>query len=161
MRPTINSEKHLVQITLSGVTALDVNSDVFANAVTDAQGGNPVHVSIGTVIKAVYVEMWLLGTGQQPNTSTVTIEKVVGTGGTITASEMGDLHSYGNKKNILETHQGLIGDANTNPTPFFRGWIKIPKGKQRMGKDDRLVFNIKAITEDIQYCGLFIYKAYT
>ncbi len=163
MRPVIQSEKHLVQITLSSVVALDSATETIVNAVQDVTPGNPRHVPVGAIVKAVYVELWLLGTGQQPNTTTVIVEKTPGSSRDtdITATEMGDLHGYFNKKNILETHQGLIGDANTNPVPFFRGWIKIPKGKQRFGLGDRFQLSIKAITEDVQYCAVFIYKAYT
>ncbi len=163
MRPIIQSEKHLVQITLSSVTALDVATETIVNAVEDVTPGNPRHVAVGSLVKAVYIELWLLGTGQQPNTSTVIVEKVPGASRDtdIDATEMGNLHGYFNKKNIFETHQGLIGDANTNPVPFYRGWIKIPKGKQRFGLGDRITLSIKAITEDVQYCAVFIFKAYT
>ena len=160
VRPIINSEKRIVQITLTNIGAGANGTNVFVEAVQDVIASNPTHVSIGSVVKAVYVEMWLLGDGQQPNTATTIIQKLPDTSASPTALEMADLNAYAGKKNILELHQGLLGDANTNPVPFYRGWIKIPKGKQRFGLGDRMSFTVKAITEGMQYCGVFIYKVY-
>jgi len=73
------------------------------------------------------------------------------------------LHDYPNKKNLFKTSQGLLGDANSNAVPIFREWIAIPKGKQRIGLGDTLVFNLAALGEmdqDVEVCGLVIYKEY-
>ena len=159
VRPAINSEKHIVQVSLTNVTALDVGTQNVCVAVA-SPGTSPTEVRIGSVVKAVYIELWLLGAGQQPNTSATIIYKVENNPTPITFSEMQNLEAYTNKKNILEMHQGLVGDANTNPSPFYRGWIKIPKGKQRIGLGDAIKLTVSAITEDLQFCGVFIYKEY-
>jgi len=160
MRPIINSEKRIVQLTLSTVMVGDTLGINLVAAVQDPGATNPLQVAAGTVVKAVYLEYWLLGTSAQPPTVTTVIEKSVSGSSSITSSEMTNINAYSNKKNILEMHQGIIGDANSNPIPFYRGWLKIPKGKQRFGLGDTLTFSVKSITEETQLCGLCIFKAY-
>ncbi len=104
--------------------------------------------------------MWVQGAGAQPGATTIIVEKLPGVGTNITAGEMAALDDYNNKKNIFYTTQGLVGDSNTNPAPLIRQWIKIPKGKQRFGLGDRLQFTILGLVDDIEFCGLAIYKAY-
>ncbi len=159
MRPTVNSEKRLVQVTLASVAALGIANVDIVNAKQDPTLTDPADVNPGTVVTAVYAEMWLLGDGQQPATATALVMKAPAGTPNISSGEFANLNGYLNKKNILEMHQGLVGDANANPVPFFRNWIKIPKGKSRMGLGDRITFQIKGITEGTQFCGHFIYKA--
>ena len=90
-------------------------------------------------------------------------EKISSGGPLMTQPDTVTLNDYPNKKNILKTSQGVIGDANTNTTPVFREWIAIPKGKQRMGLGDRLMLNVSCLAEaanDLEICGMFIYKEY-
>ena len=162
MKAPINSSKHIVQTTLTSVainTVLNIDlARVEANAALDP--GTATEIGQGTIIKAVFLEYWLLGDGQQPTTMTAMIEKTVNNSNGITTGAAAILHTYINKKNLFEIHQGIIGDANSNPIPIFRGWVKIPKGKQRFGIGDGLVFSIRGITETTNVCGFAIYKAY-
>ncbi len=160
MRPIINSEKRIRQVSLSTVDALNTANVHIVLGSQDPTPTDPIEVAIGTVVKAIYIELWLLATSQQPATTIAIVYKIPSGAGVPSFAQMQDLNGYSNKKNIFETHQGLVGDANTNPVPFWRGWIKIPKGKQRIGLDDRISLNIASITEDIQFCGIAIYKAY-
>ncbi len=160
VRPIINSEKRIVQITLTNVDESNQTNIVLVDVKQDPDNTAPNDVAVGTVIKAVYVELWVLATSQQPNTSTVILVKSPANTGTPTVGEFSNLNAWANKKNILQMHQGLIGDANTNPVPFFREWIPIPKGKQRFGLGDKLHLAIHAITDSVQVCGLVIFKAY-
>ncbi len=160
VRPIINSEKRIVQLTLTNIaTGVADLTDLIAGE-QDPTASAPNEVSAGTVVKAIYAELWLMADSQQPATITTLIVKVPNGGSGPSAGEMTNLNAYNSKKNILEMHQGLIGDANTNPTPFYRGWIKIPKGKQRFGIGDKLVLAVKSITDGTQMCGVFIFKAY-
>ncbi len=79
----------------------------------------------------------------------------------MTLAQSQNLGAYPNKKNILYTTQGILADANDGgPTiPLIRGWIKIPKGKQRMGLDDRIVVNITAVGA-LRLCGISTFKEY-
>jgi len=161
MRPVINSEKRIVQTTLSTVLEGAAGGGTIVAGVQAPTTSDPRDVSPGTIVKAAYVELWVLATSQQPATMTCIITKLPAGAATPSAAEMSNLNGYVNKKNILYTTQGLVGDANTNPVPFIRQWIPIPKGKQRFGLGDTLKFTFKAITEDIQFCGVHIFKAYT
>ena len=135
-----------------------VNTKNLAVGVSLPDSANSVRV--GATIKAVYVELWVLANSQQPASIILIVEKQPGNGQDINLVGITALHDYPNKKNIFYSTQGLVGDANTNPVPFLRQWIKIPKGKQRFGLTDRLQVTILSQTEDINICGLMIYKEY-
>ncbi len=161
MRPTINSEKHFHARSLITVAEDTVLNLTMVEAVRDPTTGNQVRV--GANVKAIHVEMWYVGSSAQPVFQVSIVEKRVGDGVDITSAQMSDLHLYPNKKNIFETSQGLVGDSNSNPIPVFRHWIKIPKGKSRMGLGDKLVLSIAARGEaqnDLEVCGMFIFKEY-
>jgi len=119
------------------------------------------HVVEGARIEAIYIELWVLAGSQQPGSITVTVEKAISGLPSPTFIEMATLDTYANKKNIFYTTQGLTPDANGNPVPFIRQWFKIPKGKQRWGREDKLKLNISANVEDCTFCGLAIFKAQT
>ncbi len=157
MRPPITSVKHIVQRspTDTALGAIENISVAFAND----QTGN-TNVKIGSVIKAVYVELWFIGTDQQTTSTTMTVEKKPSGLTAMSNADSANLGQYDNKNNIFFTSQGIIGDANSNPVPLHRGWIKIPKGKQRWSKGDLLVINVTGLTGDITTCGVFIFKEY-
>ncbi len=159
--PIIQSEKHIVQITLSSAIAGTVSTTNVVSAVHSPSDTDPKTVEVGTVVKAVWLEIWMLAVAANPSTFTLIVEKLSGSGTNIDATEMGNLHGYTNKKNILYTSQGLLGENDSNPVPILRQWVLIPKGKQRFGLNDRLQFSIKSITEDTQWCGAMIYLAKT
>ncbi len=161
VRPTITSEKHIVQRSLLAITGGTSATENIAVALADP-GVSGRDVKIGTTIKACFVEMWMQGSTTQLSTVIAIVEKTTNGAGGAQFANMTAMHSYVNKKNIFYTTQGLVGDSNTNPTPFLRQWIKIPKGKQRFGLGDALRFTIAIqTTDDVEQCGIFIYKAYT
>ncbi len=158
-RSIIHSEKHIVQQTLATAMAAQVVNTNIVSVVQDGDTSLAQNVTVGTDVSAVFVEMWVLGSSQQPTTITAMIYKTPSDAPVITNTEMATIHTYPNKKNIFYQTQGLVGDANSNPIPIIRQWIKIPKGKSRFGLGDKLRFSLRGITEDTQYCGQFIYKA--
>ncbi len=161
VRPTINSEKHFVPRPLLTVPENTVQNIKICEAVEDPSTG--AECRIGAVVKAVHVELWYIGSSAQPIFQVSTLEKISSGADDVLSAEMSDLNKYRNKKNILNTSQGLVGDSNTNPIPVFRDWYKIPKGKQRFGLGDKLVLNVAARGEannDLEVCGMFIYKEY-
>ena len=161
MRPILNSQKRIQGVTLSNVATGFVGSATIVNCIQDlGDGENPAAVVPGTVVKAVYVEMWLLGDGAQVSTTTAMVVKQPGGVDDPNSTDFTNLNTWSNKNNILEMHQGLLGDNNSNPIPVFRDWIKIPKGKQRMALGDTIKFHCKAITDGVEFCGVLIFKAY-
>ncbi len=161
MRPIITSRKHILQVPINSQMAGTASTTNIARAEQSADHTNVSHVDVGASVKAVFVEIWLLAGSQQPGSITFTVEKLPSLLNGPTFTNMATLHTYANKNNIFYSTQGLTPDANGNPIPFLRQWIKIPKGKQRMSLGDKIVFTLSANVEDISFCGLVIYKDYT
>ena len=162
MKALINSIKHIVQESLAVINEQTMRNIIIARA-TAQQPTTSILVAVGANIKAIYLEYWLLGESAQPCTATWTFEKTVNDAVAMTQSQGQDMFNYPNKRNILKSGQGVIGDSNTNPIPIIREWIKIPKGKQRMAVGDEWVFNVSCIGETdngLEVCGLAIYKEY-
>ncbi len=159
MRPVINSEKHYVQFSLFAIASgalsvLEVVRGVTASPVTAS------HVREGAVVKAVYIEMWGTSDDTGAGSCVTTVEKTVGDGSPMTAAESASLNSYRNKKNIFFTQQGLLGPNTQYPMNLIKGWFKIPKGKQRIGLDDKIRVNILGQSNGMSACGFATYKEY-
>ncbi len=162
MRPIVNTEKRIQQYSLSQALPAETIARVIASAVAISDVSTPTEVPPGTRVSAVFVELWVQSSGQQPVFGNMIIEKVPSGLSSISNTEAQSMNSYPNKKNIFYTTQGLIGDANANPIPIIRQWIKIPKSKQRMGLGDRLVMSVTNLDpsgDNIEFCGLAIWKA--
>ncbi len=163
MRPVINSDKRYVSSTLFTLANGTTAAIVIVDAKQDPDPNLSNDVQSGTIVKAVFLEYWVLGEGQQPFPFQLIVEKVPQGGTGIVFADSQSLTFYSNKKNVLYTTQGVVGDANSNPIPFIRMWVKIPKGKQRFGNGDRLVVNVTNLSaqDDGQLCGQGLFKAYT
>jgi len=159
MRPIIHSTKHIVQAPFSQIATGTRENIIIAFAVESTVANLSTEIAEGTVVKAVFVEMWLQNSANDGH-QIVILEKVPiqNTGATFT--EMGSLFTYDNKKNVLFTHEGLSSnDGVGNPIPVIRQWIKIPKGKQRFGLGDSLRLSISnPSSNNLNRCGVFIYK---
>ncbi len=162
MKAPIHSEKHYFQMSFATVGTLAAATQVVAHAVTMANKNAVNEVLEGSIIKAVYVELWTVSSASD-GSEIVTILKDTQDLGGPTFAEMAALGSYNNKKNILFTHQGLsANDGINNPTPVIRGWIKIPKSKQRFGLGDKFLIVISnPSANDLDFCGFATYKEYT
>ncbi len=148
----------MVQLGINSVTGGTITTVSLLNVVDVPASADQIR--IGAVVKAIFIELWILAGSQQPGSFTITVEKVVGDGTPMDFLQSALLHDYPNKKNILYTTQGVSPDANGNPVPILRQWIKIPKGKQRFGQGDALFMNLSANVEDMTFCGVNIYKEY-
>ncbi len=159
MKPVIHSQKHYVQQSRSQVaTVAIVNIDIIDSVAV--QDKNAVdEVTEGAVIKAVFVEMWILDTAND-GSFVISLERIPGGAGSQSFAFSNSLGTYPNKKNILYTTQGLSPNNGVgNPIPIIRQWFKIPKGKQRFGFGDKLKLNITNNgLNDLEFCGFFTYK---
>ncbi len=161
VRPTVNSTKHYVQYSLATTTVGTVTSIELIDAKQlSAVSTGATDVRTGSVIKAVFIELWLRGQDTSAGSFVCTIGKnsVNSTGPT--AAEMANLMDYNEKNNLFFVSQGLINDSLTAATPVYRGWMKIPKGKQRFGLGESLNINILAQALDVNHCGMSTYKEY-
>ncbi len=156
MRPVINTEKHVAQFSLAAVAAGAVSVSNLASAAAVPTGSTQVRE--GAKISAIYIEMWVQSDDAAAGTVIFTIHKLPGAGTNVTTTEMAALNDYDNKKNILFTQMGLIPNNVTYPMNLIKGWIKIPKSKQRFGLNDRLQMNIFAQSNGLSFCGFALYK---
>ncbi len=163
MLAPINSIKHYVQTPNSAVATGTALSVKLVNAVVAPATSNAFDVTQGAVIKAIYIEYWLIGDGSSGIESQFVfmIEKKRDSEPDATQTNMLNLGSYPNKKNILYTTQGIIPpqlDGGMS-IPVFKGWVLIPKGKQRFGLEDELNINISSVGA-LRFCGFSTYKEY-
>ncbi len=161
MRAPIHSRKHYVQKSLTTVVAGAVNTFEIAKSTLPGGTDTVEEVVEGALVKAVYIELWVRSQEISPGSYVCIVEKLPGTATAITAGFMAALGTYENKKNILFTSQALSNDANADAIPILRQWLKIPKGKQRMGLDDRIRLTFFAQALDNNICGFATYKEYT
>ncbi len=120
-----------------------------------------IEVEEGSLVKAVFLEVWLSSDDTLVTSFQVALEKVPAAAPAMTFTTGNSLGSYANKKNVLYVTRGLApAETFGNPVPVLRGWFKIPKGKQRMGLGDKIVMNITAISNGINWCGFMTYKEY-
>ncbi len=134
------------------------DTDISGVPLADETAGN--EVTEGSIVKAIFIEVWL--SGEFNLGSFVLMVEKSGQGNLNPSfTELTTLDAYQNKKNILFVSQGLLGEDNQNPTPVLRQWLKIPKGKQRFGLRDQIRINIAAIgAEAVKGCGFVVYKSY-
>ncbi len=158
MRPVVNTEKHYVQASLGSVTAGNITNIEIVKGV--AAPTTALHVREGALVSAIYVEMWITTDDATRGSTIVTLEKRPGAGTAVAmnAAQSAALHDYPNKKNIFHCQMGLTPDNTQFPMASIKGWFKIPKGKQRMGLDDKIYLNIHAQSNGVSFCGFFTYK---
>ncbi len=156
MRPRVNTNKHIVQKSLFAIASGAIVNSIIANAV--AAPTAPDHVREGAIISAVYIEMWLTSDDAAAGTAIVTLEKLPGSSAVMTTTEAATLDTYTNKKNVFHTQMGLLPSNVTYPMATIKGWIKIPKGKQRFTTNDSLILNIFAQSNGVSACGFYLFK---
>ncbi len=151
MRSPIHSNKHYVSSTNATTVSGTVKKITWVKAVAQSAVANAQDVVEGSVIKAVYIETWFLGQGSTgvDTQVNVIIEKIVAGQASATAAQMANMQAYPNKKNIFFAMQGVMGDKFTNSIPLYRSWLKLPRGKQRMGLGDSIVMSILSTGESM------------
>ncbi len=149
-----------MQIPLATVASTALAKVLLAESVQDLDQTVPSDVAVGSTVKAVFIELWVLAEGTAVSSLNVNFQKKPAGAGNMTAVNAGSLHTFAGKNDVYYVSQGVLGDENTNPVPFLRGWFKVPKGKQRMAFGEQLVLNITSLITALQFCGVVIYKEY-
>ncbi len=161
MRAQINSIKHIVQIPRFTVALNTTVTQLGARSVLVSGSNLATDVREGATIKAIWVELWVTGDADDlPSSFIVSFEKKNTTQTDITNAQALAMFDYANKKNIFYTSQGLANPQNGVAIPVYKGWVKIPKSKQRFGLGDEFVINSTAFTDGLQVCGLVLFKEY-
>ena len=158
VRPVIHSKKHYVQLSLSAVTGGTVLTEEIVKSVENPTALDTVEE--GTLVKAIYCEYWVRG-GAADASGQAIIYKKTGDTTNPSATDMAALGDWDNKKNILYTTMGLFNDPDENAIAIYKGWLKIPKGKQRMGLGDNINLSIFAPVVALDICGFATYKEYS
>jgi len=162
MRPVIHSTKHYVQTSLSTITTGALLNTALIDAVATPDKNTVSEVEEGAIVKAVFVELWVIGSVANQFFTIVLAKYPSGTG-SASAAEMAALGDWDNKKNILYTTQGLASnDGIAGPIAVIRQWFKVPKSKQRFGLGDRVRLQVMSRgSDDLIVCGFATYKEYT
>ncbi len=162
MLAPINSIKHYQHTSNTTVGTGGVHLKNLANALAKgAARTDPGHVYEGCVIKAIHIEYWICGTLDATTSQFAFICYKLPSGQTAPdATNMANLGSWDNKKNILFSSQGVLPEGESQQSiPVIREWVRIPKGKQRFGLGD--IFQIAIFSVGtLQVCGLSTYKEY-
>ncbi len=161
VRPTVHSTKHYVQSSIGTVAAAAIENKELAIGVAVSDKNNVDEVEEGWSIKAIYLELWIRSAATAASSFVFIFHKKPSGIPNPSVAEMAALGDYDNKKNILFTAQGLTNDVDSTALNLHRGWIKIPKGKQRMGLNDRIAWHLHAVGQSINFCGFATYKEYT
>ncbi len=156
----INSVKHIVQQPIVTTAAGAILNITVVDAVDAPAATTPNQVQVGSIIKAVYVELWAISDDGFTSSVSAVVYKNPGSALTLTHGQAAIMNTWNNKKNALKTFQGLISQEANNTMPIFKEWIAIPKGKQRFGDGDSLMVAVDAISNGVTTCGIFVYKEY-
>ncbi len=157
MKAIIKAIKHYFHVPAAVITSGGITASVLVNTIAEgATRSNAFDVYEGSNVAAVYVEHWLSGVTLDKTATWCILKRPAGVAGP-TFTEMANLGAYANKKNILNAGQGLA-PTNGNVLNIYKGWIMIPKGKQRFGLGDSLVLTIAAVGTNVTHCGLSTFK---
>ncbi len=160
VKPKVHSEKHYVQFSLSTLTAgnIDAKTPIAAVAIQDKNASGEVRE--GSDVKAIWVEYWLQTNDSSVGSFIFAIEKTMADSTGLEVGSIAALSSYTNKKNVFYYSQGLTPSNATQAIPVYKGWLKIPKSKQRFGLGDKIKLHFLAQTGSLAFCGGSTYKEY-
>jgi len=157
LRPIV-SNKEIVDSTLLGVVG-GVTSVVDLVTVVNSYTGTVGTCPIGAKISSIYLFVQIIsatGTANsdfyvaKANTATTAALPVPGATG-------GDL----NRRWILHEEKGIPGNAADGAAPLtFRGVIRIPRGRQRMGEGDLVRLLLRGAVDVHNICVKAIFKWY-
>jgi len=158
----VHSTKHYVQFPIDSVSTGVVQNIIIVSAVRRELVNTAPEVIEGASVKAIYFELWLHNTATLGEFIVTISKEPEGSIGP-TFLEQGTLFTYPNKKNVLYTSQGLTSnDGVSGPVNIVRGWVKIPKSKQRFGLGDGISLSISNVSaQDLNRCGFALFKEYS
>ncbi len=163
MQASINSNKHFIPVTNQSIAnGAILNTTVVDAVILSSASAAVENVQEGAKVLAIHFEAWIQGDEVSGNSSQfiLTIEKRPSGVTAMSHAQSLNLQTYGNKKNILYTTQGVLSSGSDGQSvPVVREWIIIPKGKQRMGLSDKVTINIAAVGK-LRTCGIHLYKEY-
>ncbi len=155
--PPINSIKHYFHTPVaSPASGTILNISLVTTVAKGAARALATDVEEGAVVEAAYVEYWISGVTLDKTATWCILKRPANVAGP-TFAEMANLGTYPNKKNILNVGQGLAPTGG-NVMNIYKGWLKIPPGKQRFGLADKLALVVAAVGTVVNVCGVTTYK---
>ncbi len=155
------SNKNSVSL-LTGITAGTTGTVDIVDTQDSATLAVVDDVQRGCIIKAVWVELYARASADIDVAVTTAFEAYIikNPGANLTVPTPGTQGSSNEKKFIIKTWKGLIeAQAGGLHMPYiWKGWVRIPKGYQRFGANDKLSFVSLPTGTNIVQCTLFIYK---
>ncbi len=160
IRPVINSIKNVFnsQIGITGTAT----STVLAKAVNTPLPTVTSDTSQGCVIKAIYIQLDVCGTGAAGVLNVGDIYLIKNPGNNLTNPAPISQGSSNEKKFIFKTWRFMIMRVQDGGQVFhWEGWVKIPKRYWRMGTDDTITMVSQATASQTGHLSVqAIYKWY-
>ena len=135
MRPTINTEKHVLKDTIA-VTSVNTVK-IIAKAVTAPSNTVDSDCHRGGHIKAIYISLDFCGLDASGVFQNTAVYLMKNPGANLTPPGVFAVGTSNEKKFVIKQWFAMtMRNQDGNPPYHWEGWIKIPKLYQRMGTDD-------------------------
>jgi len=152
LRPIVTS-KEIVDTTLLAVAAGTASAVSLATVVNDYIGTVGT-VPIGAKISGIYIFVQIIETAATSNVDWFVIKFPAG----VTPPVPGATGGTTSRKYVLHEEKGIPGNASDGAYPAtFKGFIAIPKGRQRMAEGDLIQIRLRG-TGIYNACVKCIYK---
>ncbi len=134
-RPTVNSEKHVVDISQAVLTTNDVS--IIAKAVTAPSNTVDTDCHRGGHIKAIWMSIDFCGLAASGTNQRTVAYLMKNPGANLTPPGVLAVGTSNEKKFVVKMWSAMtMRNQEGNPPYHWEGWIKIPKLYQRMGTDN-------------------------
>ncbi len=168
LRP-IQSTKHIVEISGISAAVSDAVALTIVKGVDNPVLANTSEVQPGHKVSSIFISAFYLAEGGEIANEVPLVDWYVinNPGNTFAATftattnpTPGATGSHINKRFIFHTEKGLAGggDVSLAGLPMiFKGVLKIPRGRQRVGQNDRITINHRT-NFATKFCIQAIYK---
>ncbi len=156
---TVNSEKHIVDITEGLTSTIDVS--LVAKAVTAPSNTIDTDCHRGGTIKAMWVSIDFCGLGTSGANNKVLAYLIKNPGDNLTEPGVFAVGTSNEKKFVFKMWSYMaMRNQEGNPPYHWEGWVRIPKRYQRMGTDDTFQLVTAISGETGHLFANIIYKEY-
>ncbi len=158
----VNSVKKVVDASGAlaiGAVSINTLANVAPTAWVDAAN---VDVPEGCHINSIYISLFMY-LDESVGVVTPLLEWFIckNPGSNLTFPAPGATGGNDNRRWVLHEEKGLASDVGSGGTPMvFKGVIRIPRGKSRMGMDDQIQLRIVSPNHQAWFCLKAIYKFY-
>ncbi len=146
-RPTVNSEKHIVDTTIAIDTT--TKNSIIAKAVTAPSNTVDTDCHRGGHIKAIWVSLDFCGLAASGVNQRTMVYLFKNPGASLTPPGVLAVGTSNEKKFVVKMWSAMtMRNQEGNPPYHWEGWVKLPKRYHRMGTDDlwQLVWGANSAT---------------